>query len=118
MLGQPFAGTVWEHVRLEEVAVVLEKLIFLRVVRVKETGVIQIFGDPVFDVTQLPEIDHEAVHIRLRAPESQRNRPIVPVYQRTMPVVFVLAMRKRNVPVTFFAGYHCGLDDGWVMSDG
>jgi hypothetical protein len=102
-VGDSFAGTIGQDVGLKEMAIVAEQMLRLRIVRVKEAGVIQVFVDPGFQVFELAEIDYEAIAVGLDAGKSQCNPPIMAVDQCAVSVVAVLAVGERDVAVGFFA---------------
>ena len=106
MRRQPFRGTVVEDVRLEQVRERREHLQPFRVGFREEARVVEMFGNPLADEFDAAEIDDEAEMIQLLARERQRQRPIVPVHERTMPRVPMLNVPYRDVRVNFLAGMH------------
>ena len=101
--GDSFAGTIGQDVGLKEMAIVAEQMLRLRIVRVKEAGVIQVFVDPGFQVLELAEVDYEAIAVGFCTGKGKRNAPIMAVDQCAVSVVAVLAVGERDVAVGFFA---------------
>ncbi len=87
-----------------------EQGIFFCIVLVEKAGVVEILVDPCFQILQLPEVDDEAVGVRLMAGESERDGPVMPVNEGAVPIVPVLAVGEGDVAIDLFASEH-----GWIV---
>ena len=67
---------------------------------------IEIVRDPLLQKTKTAEIDHEATLIKAVATKLNLDGPVMPVQERAMPLMPVLAMGERDIPIGLAAGEH------------
>ena len=63
VLGDAFAGAVWQNVCFEKIAKISQHLPGFRIVLVEKTGVVEVFVDPVFNVSEFAEVDDKAIGV-------------------------------------------------------
>ena len=69
---------------------------------------VEILVDPLFKILYFSEIQYEAIFVGLVAGKGECDRPVVPMYERAVAIVVVLAMGERDVAIGFFASEHGG----------
>lgn len=69
---------------------------------------VQVLVDPVVKKLEPPEVDDKSVLIGFVAPKCNRDRPVMSMDVRAVPVVQVLAVSPRNVAKSLLAGDHTG----------
>ena len=67
---------------------------------------VEVFVDPVGEVVEFAEVDHEAVLVGFVGGEGEGDGPAVPVDARAAPGVAWQAVGERDVPVGLGAGEH------------
>lgn len=106
MRCQTFGGTIFENVGLEKMRERRKHFESFRIGFRKHERMVQMFGNPLIDKLNAPEIDDKAEMIKLFAGKGQRQRPIMPVNKRAMPRMTVLNMSYWDVGINFLAGVH------------
>lgn len=106
VLGDTLARAVGQDVSFEETASSVQQLVFLGIILVEETGMVEVIIDPGLEVFELPEVDDKARSVKLLTSEGQANRPIMPVDEGAVAIVAVLAVSKRYFAVGLFTGEH------------
>lgn len=106
VLGDALAGAVGQDVSFKEAASSAQQLILFGVIFIEETGVVEVIINPGLEKSELSEVDDKARSVELSTSESQSNRPIMPVDERAVSIVAMLAVSERDLPVGLFAGEH------------
>ena len=106
MFGKALAAAVGQHIGFEYGAELLEQAVLFGVVGVEQAGVVELAVDPLLEVVQFAEVDDKAIGVGRTTGKGQRNRPVVPVDEGAVPLMAVLAVRKRDIAVGFRTGKH------------
>ena len=67
---------------------------------------VQIFSNPLLEKTEAAEIDDEATLIEALTAKLDLDGPIVAMQEGAMPLMPMLAMGERDIPIGFAAGEH------------
>ena len=76
----------------------------LWVALIEKTGVVEILGDPGFEIFQVTKVDHETIGITFLAGEGEGDCPVMAVYEGAVAIVPVLAVGEGDVAVSFATG--------------